>query len=57
VSDVCLRGVTQGVLTAHLARELGFDCVHLLEHRHEIQELIEQCFPPNSAEGYDDRSR
>jgi len=52
-----LRGVAQGVPTAHLARELGIDRAHLLEHRHEIQQLIEQHFPPDSAEGHGDRSR
>ncbi len=52
-----LRGVAPGVPTAHLARELGLDRAHLLEHRHEMQKLIEQHFPPQPAEGYDDRSR
>ncbi|HEY4682956.1 MAG TPA: hypothetical protein VIH17_06870 [Candidatus Acidoferrales bacterium] len=52
-----LRGVAQGVPTAHLARELGVDRAHLLEHRHEIQQLIEQHFPPNSLGGQRDRSR
>jgi transposase-like protein len=52
-----LRGVAQGVPTAHLARELGVDRAHLLEYRHEIQELIEQRFPPNPSEGYGDGSR
>ena len=50
------RGVSQGVPTAHLARELGIDRAHLLEHRHAIQKLIEQRFPPGSAEGRRDRS-
>ena len=45
-----LRGVAQGVPTAHLARELGIDRAHLLEHRHEIQKLIEQRFPPLGLE-------
>ena len=52
-----LRGVAQGVPTAHLARELGIDRAHLLEHRHEIQRLIEQHFPPNGLGGQRDRSR
>ena len=30
---------------AHLARELGLDRARLLEHRHEMQKLIEQHFP------------
>jgi transposase-like protein len=41
-----LRGVAQGVPTAHLAEELGIDRAHLLEHRHEMPQLIEQRFPP-----------
>lgn len=40
-----LRGVAQGIPTAHLAGELGIDRAHLLEHRHEMQQLIEQRFP------------
>ena len=52
-----LRGVAQGVPTAHLARELGIDRAHLLEHRHAIQQLIEQHFPPNGLGGRRDRSR
>jgi transposase-like protein len=51
-----LRGIAQGVPTAHLARELGLDRAHLLEHRHEIQALIEQHFPPHAPEGRGDRS-
>lgn len=51
-----LRGVAQGVPTAHLARELGVDRAHLLEHRHEIQKLIEQHFPPNGLGRRRDRS-
>jgi transposase-like protein len=51
-----LRGVAQGVPTAHLARELDLDRAHLLEHRHEIQQLVEQHFPPNQPEGRGDRS-
>jgi transposase-like protein len=49
-----LRGVAQGVPTAHLAREIGIDRAHLLEHRHEIQRLLEQHFPPNGLGGYRD---
>jgi transposase-like protein len=45
-----LRGVAQGVPTAHLARELGIDRAHLLEDRHEIQGLIEQRSPPTAEE-------
>ena len=41
-----LRGVAQGVPLAHLARELDLNRVHLLEHRHEIQKLVEQHSPP-----------
>ena len=52
-----LRGIAQGVPTTHLARELGIDRAHVLEHRHEIQKLIEQRFPPSSAEGRRDGSR
>jgi transposase-like protein len=51
-----LRGVAQGVPTAHLARELGIDRTHLLEHRHEIQKLIEQHFPPDGLGRRRDRS-
>jgi transposase-like protein len=46
-----LRGVAQGVPTAHLARELGIDRTHLLERRHEIQRLIEQRFLPSGTAG------
>jgi transposase-like protein len=52
-----LRGVAQGVPTEHLARELRVDRAHLLEHRHEIQKLIEQHFPPYGPERPGDRSR
>ncbi len=52
-----LRGVAQGVPTEHLARELRVDRAHLLEHRHEIQKLIEQHFPPYGPERRGDRSR
>jgi hypothetical protein len=44
-----LRGVAQGVPAEHLARELGVDRAHLLEHRHAIQKLIERhIFPLRS---------
>ena len=46
-----LRGIAQGVPTAHLAQELGIDRTHLLERRHEIQKLIEQRFPPSGTAG------
>jgi transposase-like protein len=46
-----LRGIAQGVPTAHLAEELGLDRAHLLEVRHVIQRLIEQRFPPTDAPG------
>ena len=52
-----LRGVAQGVPTAHLARELAIDRAHLLEHRHAIQKLIEQRFPPDTADRHSDGSR
>ncbi len=52
-----LRGVAQGVPTAHLAQELGLDRAHLLEHRHEIQTLVEQRFPPDGLAGRGERSR
>ncbi len=52
-----LRGIAQGVPTQHLARELGLDRAHLLEHRHAIQQLLEQHFPPYGAERRSDRSR
>jgi transposase-like protein len=41
-----LRGIAQGVPTEHLASELGIDRSHLLERRHEIQQLIEQGLSP-----------
>ena len=47
-----LRGIAQGVPTAHLARELGIDRAHLLEHRHEIQKLLQQHFPPYAHGGH-----
>ncbi len=51
-----LRGIAQGVPTAHLARELGIDRAHLLEHRHEMQQLLEQRFSPNDPPGRRDGS-
>ncbi len=44
-----LRGIAQGVPTEHLARELGIDRKHLLDHRHEIQKLLRQHFPPDAV--------
>lgn len=52
-----LRGVAQGVPTAHLAGELGIDRAHLLEHRHEMQQLVEQRFPPEPPARRGDGSR
>ena len=52
-----LRGVAQGVPTAHLAQELGLDRAHLLEHRHQIQKLVEQPFPPDEIAGQSCRTR
>jgi len=46
-----LRGIAQGVPTAHLADELGIDRAHLLELRHDVQQLIEQRFPPAGTQG------
>ena len=43
-----LRGVAQGVPTQHLAEELGIDRSHLLERRHEIQQLVEQRLSPRA---------
>ena len=37
-----LQGITQGVTTLHLAKELGLDRKHLLERRHQIQALAAQ---------------
>ncbi len=45
-----LRGIAQGVPTEHLARELGIDRTHLLDHRHEIQRLLRQHFPPGAVD-------
>lgn len=45
-----LRGIAQGVPTAHLARELGIDRGQLLSHRHEMQQLLQQHFPPSAPE-------
>lgn len=44
-----LRGIAQGVPTKHLAEELGIDRSHLLERRHQIQQLIEQRLSPLGA--------
>lgn len=52
-----LRGIAQGVPTAHLAQELGIDRVHLLERRHQIQKLIEQRFSPSGTAGQHGRGR
>lgn len=44
-----LRGFLQGVPTAQLARELNCDRKHLLELRHQLQEMVRQYqaqFPP-----------
>ena len=41
-----LRGMAQGASTEHLADELGIDRSHLLEKRHEIQQLLEQHLSP-----------
>ena len=40
-----LQGITQGVTTLHLAKELGLDRKHLLERRHHIQALAVQASP------------
>ena len=45
-----LRGIAQGVPTNHLARELGIDRAHWLTHRHAIQQLLQQHFPPYGAD-------
>lgn len=52
-----LRGIAQGVPTAHLARELGIDRGHLLHRRHAMQQLLQQHFPPDAADRCRDRSR
>jgi transposase-like protein len=44
-----LRGIAQGVPTAHLAAELHIDRSHLLRRRHAIQELLRQRLPPLTA--------
>jgi hypothetical protein len=41
-----LRGIAQGVPTAHLAAELHVDRSHLLRRRHAIHALLEQRLPP-----------
>ena len=40
-----LQGITQGVTTMHLAKELGLDRKHLLERRHQIQALAVSACP------------
>ena len=45
-----LRGIAQGTPTEHLADELGLDRSHLLEKRHEIQQLLEQRLSPLAVE-------
>ena len=40
-----MRGVVQGIPTEHLAEEIGIDCSHLLELRHEIQKLAMLSLP------------
>lgn len=52
-----LRGIAQGVPTEHLAQELGIDRSHLLERRHEIQQLIEHQLSPLSPARRRHRSR
>ena len=56
-SVLIVRGVAQGGPTAHLARELGIDRTHLLEHRHEMQTLLEPRLPPDQPEGRGDGGR
>ncbi len=41
-----MKGISQGVPTAHLARELEIDRSNLLEKRHLIQALLEQYLSP-----------
>ena len=45
-----LRGIAQGTPTEHLADELGLDRSHLLEKRHEMQQLLEQRLSPLAVE-------
>jgi len=40
-----LQGISQGVTTMHLAKELGLDRKHLLERRHQIQALAARASP------------
>ena len=40
-----LQGISQGVTTMHLAKELGLDRKHLLERRHQLQALATQACP------------
>ena len=37
-----LQGIAQGVSTLHLSQELGIDRKHLLERRHELQNLVDE---------------
>ena len=41
-----LRGIAQGIPTAHLAAELQIDRSHLLRRRHAIHALLVQRLPP-----------
>ena len=41
-----VRGIAPGIPTEHWAEELGIDRSHLLEKRHEIQQLLEQRLSP-----------
>ncbi len=52
-----LRGVAQGLPPAQLARELGIDRAQLLEHRPQMQQLIEPRFPPDQPERRSDGGR
>ena len=52
-----LRGIAHGVPSEHLAHELGIDRSHLLERRHEIQQLIEQGLSPLAPTRHRHRSR
>jgi len=40
-----MRGIVQGTPTEHLAEELGIDRSHLLELRHQVQEMAMLCLP------------
>jgi transposase-like protein len=43
-----LRGIAQGVSTAQLARELGWQRPHLLRWRHKLQGLAQQALEPRA---------